>query len=247
MKTDQSASATSETGAEPAASKRPFDFEDPLSSLPPTAQRLLIAAKEIIAERGFRALTLKAVSDRAGENTAMVSYYFTNKDGLITAVLESVIHDEYLDSRTRMASTPASERPRQLVEEMLRMDSATADFQVFFELLPHVLRHDALRQRMVQLYRWYWKAKLEWLGAANASEELGDQDLLGLAQLLSAVIDGLAIQAAIDHDLDLSNPYRVLQRLLESSESIRVAGGKGGQPAEDAGATERRPVAVANH
>ena len=39
-----------------------------------------------------------------------------------------------------------------------------------------------------------------------------------MAQLLSAVIDGLAIQAAVDPDMDLSNPYRVLARMLESLE-----------------------------
>ena len=36
-----------------------FTFEDPLSSLPETARNLLIAAKEIVAEEGFEALTLK--------------------------------------------------------------------------------------------------------------------------------------------------------------------------------------------
>ena len=75
-----------------------FTFEDPLSSLPETAQNLLVAAKEIVADEGFEALTLKTVSERAGENKAMVSYYFDNKAGLIAAVLDSVIHDEYLAS-----------------------------------------------------------------------------------------------------------------------------------------------------
>jgi hypothetical protein len=36
-----------------------------------------------------------------------------------------------------------------------------------------------------------------------------------LAQLLSAVIDGLAIQTAVDPEMDLANPYRILARMLE--------------------------------
>jgi hypothetical protein len=68
---------------------------------------------------------------------------------------------------------------------------------------------------MAMLFRWYWKMKLEWLGVRDGAAGLADPDLLGLAQLLSAVIDGLAIQTAVDPDMDLANPYRVLARMLE--------------------------------
>lgn len=192
-----------------------FTFEDPLSSLPETARNLLIAAKRIIAEEGFEALTLKSVSERAGENKAMVSYYFDNKAGLVAAVLESVIHDEYLDSLDRMKDVSPGERIARLVDEMQRMAAWADDFQVFFELLPHALRDEALRIRMAMLFRWYWKMKLEWLGVRDGAAGLADPDLLGLAQLLSAIIDGLAIQTAVDPDMDLANPYRVLARMLE--------------------------------
>ncbi len=189
-------------------------FEDPLLSLPETARKLLIAGKEIVAEEGFGALTLKAVSERAGENKAMVSYYFDNKAGLIAAVLDSVIHDEYRASLERMRDVASDRRVQSLVAEMKRMDAAAEDFQVLFELLPHVLRDDVLRQRLAALYHWHWGVMLEWLGAADGPEALADPDLLGLSQLLSAVIDGLAVQAAVDPGLDLANPYRVLARML---------------------------------
>jgi AcrR family transcriptional regulator len=200
-----------------------FTFEDPLRSLPKTARSLLVAAKEIVAEEGFEALTLKAVSMRAGENKAMVSYYFDNKAGLVAAVLDSVIHDEYLDSLDRMKSVAPGARIQRLVEEMQRMAAWADDFQVFFELLPHALRDEVLRRRLAMLYRWYWKMKLEWLGAKDGTAGLADPDLLGLAQLLSAVIDGLAIQTAVDPGMDLANPYRVLTRMLRA---IEVAKGQ---------------------
>ena len=76
---------------------------------------------------------------------------------------------------------------------------------------------------MAVLYRWYWKMKLEWLGAQDGAAGLADPDLLGLAQLLSAIIDGLAIQTAVDPEMDLANPYRVLARMLESFETARQA------------------------
>jgi AcrR family transcriptional regulator len=192
-------------------------FEDPLSALPETARKLLLAAKGIIASDGFDALTLNAVSAASGENKAMISYYFGNKAGLVAAVLDSVIHDEYIASQDRMKDVDPERRTQRLVEEMRRMDAATEEFRVFFELLPHVLRDETLRRRIAVLYRWYWSVKLEWLGIPSPSEALDDPELLGLAQVLSAVIDGLAVQAAIDPSLDLSNPYRILQKMLECS------------------------------
>ena len=209
-------------------------FEDPLSALPETARRLLVAAKDIIAADGFDALTLNSVSAASGENKAMISYYFGNKAGLIAAVLDSVIHDEYIASQDRMKDVDPKQRTQRLVEEMRRMDAAAEEFRVFFELLPHVLRDENLRRRIALLYTWYWSVKLEWLGIAGAAGALEDPDLLGLTQLLSAVIDGLAIQAAIDPELDLTNPYRIFRTMMEGFLSQLPDGLVGGGSAGEA-------------
>jgi AcrR family transcriptional regulator len=209
-------------------------FADPLSALPETAQKLLLAAKAIIETDGFNALTLNRVSEASGENKAMISYYFGNKAGLVAAVVDSVVHEEYMASQNRMKDVAAEHRVRRLIEEMRKMNAATGEFRVFFELLPNVLRDDALRQRIALLYRWYWSVKLEWLGVADPYAALEDPDLRGLARLLSAVIDGLAVQAAIAPDLDLTDPYRILARLLRDSEFTlpdgSLVGGDPGSP-----------------
>jgi len=214
-------------------------FKDPLTVLPETARRLLLAAKEILATDGFDALTLSSVSAVSGENKAMISYYFGNKAGLIAAVLDSVIHDEYIASQDRMKDADPGNRAQRLVEEMRRMDEVTDDFRVFFELLPHVLRDESLRPRIALLYTWYWSVKLEWLGIADPASGLEDPDLLGVAQILSAVIDGLAIQSAIDPALDLDNPYRVFHRMLEAT-AIALVDARSGNGGRAAGSDDPR-------
>lgn len=52
-----------------------------------TRQRLLEAAGEVFAERGFRATTVRAICQRAGANVAAVNYYFGDKERLYAAVL----------------------------------------------------------------------------------------------------------------------------------------------------------------
>ncbi|NSW87663.1 MAG: CerR family C-terminal domain-containing protein [Syntrophobacteraceae bacterium] len=53
-----------------------------------TRERLLDAAGEIFAQRGFRAATVREISRRAGANVAAVNYYFGDKERLYAAVVK---------------------------------------------------------------------------------------------------------------------------------------------------------------
>src|SRR4051812_11592053 len=45
-------------------------------------EQILSAAEILFAQKGFKATTLKDVSAASGVNSALVSYYFGNKEGL---------------------------------------------------------------------------------------------------------------------------------------------------------------------
>jgi AcrR family transcriptional regulator len=57
-------------------------------TLPETRQRLLEAAGEVFAERGFRAATVRDICQRAKANIAAVNYHFGDKEHLYIAVLK---------------------------------------------------------------------------------------------------------------------------------------------------------------
>lgn len=52
-----------------------------------TRRKLLDAAGEIFAERGFHAATTKQITDRAGVNSAAINYHFSDKTELYAAVV----------------------------------------------------------------------------------------------------------------------------------------------------------------
>jgi len=56
-----------------------------------TREKLIEAAGQVFAERGFQEATVREICSRAGTNGAAVNYHFGDKLGLYTEVLRSSI------------------------------------------------------------------------------------------------------------------------------------------------------------
>ena len=85
---------------------------------------------------------------------------------------------------------------------------------------------------MAALYDWYRKQYVHAFGVA-ASEE-ASRELQNYASLMVAVIDGLAIQRALDPgSLDVDGAFDLWERLLQTAEPLAERG-RGGEPTEAA-------------
>lgn len=71
-----------------------------------TPDRLLAAATELFAARGFDGASVRAICEAAEANLNAVSYHFGGKRGLYTAVIRGV-GDRRLASAQRVLGTPA--------------------------------------------------------------------------------------------------------------------------------------------
>ncbi len=52
--------------------------------------KLLEAAEQLIAEKSYINITIRELAQRSGVNSAMISYYFDNKEGLFIALLDEM-------------------------------------------------------------------------------------------------------------------------------------------------------------
>ena len=59
-------------------------------------QDLLRAAKKLFARKGLSATTIRDISNEAGLNSSLISYYFEGKDGLYRACLEEIGSDRLI-------------------------------------------------------------------------------------------------------------------------------------------------------
>ena len=189
---------------------------DPRPGMSPPALKILAAAQRVLVAKGFAGLTLRAIARESGENSAMVQYYFGNKEGLVKAMIDSVFRDDQQDAAAAMSTVTSDERLPRFVDG-LRTISSSRSFRVFFDVLPYALRNEGLRSRMARAYDWYRQIKIDWLREKDHTPPSEQQALLGLAELMTAVVDGLAIQEAIDGGFDMRRPYAVLEFMLQRS------------------------------
>ena len=200
-------------------------FEDPLTTLPETAQKILEAASRLLAERGYQAVTLENVAAEAGVNKASIRYNFGNKAGLVAAVVDALIHDECLRMASDAHSASDEDRLHTAMVGIEGMIVSSDAFRGFFDILPHAFRDDDLRERMFELYKWWYKQNLEWLGlTAEGTEGEAHELLMGLAELIAAIPDGLSVQIGLDPGhFDLRRPLAALEFLLRNSMDRLIA------------------------
>ena len=192
-------------------------FENPLSTLPTTAQKILAAARKLLVERGYEAMTLENVAAEAGVNKASIRYNFGNKSGLVTAVLDSYIHDECLRLVATARDVPRDELVDTAVAGMRDMVVEAESFSGYFDILPYAFREPELRERMLALYKWWYVQNLGWLGLGDVPGAEQNETLVGLGELVCAVIDGLCIQAGLQPDgFDMGRAMNVFGVLLKS-------------------------------
>ncbi|RKQ94195.1 TetR/AcrR family transcriptional regulator [Maricaulis maris] len=69
-----------------------------------TKARLMAAGEALFSAHGFAATTLDNIAGHAEANKAMVRYYFGDKDGLYTAIIETIIDDVLANLESALAA-----------------------------------------------------------------------------------------------------------------------------------------------
>lgn len=148
-------------------------------------EALLAATVRVVAAKGMRGMTFRAVAEEAGVNNTLIAHHFGTRDRLLAAALEwSMERSIGLADLGKYASDAAAFRSA-LVENVLS-EPALQVFQ--FEMVLEASRRPDLRPAVRKLYERY----VTELGHGRAL--LGAPSSEGLNLAMFAALDGLVLQ-----------------------------------------------------
>jgi AcrR family transcriptional regulator len=166
-----------------------------------TRERLLEAASRVIAERGVEAATVDEIANRAGCSKGLVHYHFATKDDL---VLEVVQHLSWAGKVPPAEQHEVAAR----LDAVLETDPMLA--QLVLELVVYALRHEAVRDALVQQALLGLSQQAPPTDAARPDRE----QVIGKA---SSVLGLMMLRLLLGRDLvDLGTMERTLARFDDS-------------------------------
>jgi len=94
-----------------------------MSAVPETAERILDAASELFAARGYAGTTTRAIAERAGVNEVTIFRHFENKPGVLKALGERMASRQ---AGRAAAASPPTDDVRETLLGFARMEIAGA-------------------------------------------------------------------------------------------------------------------------
>ncbi len=212
-------------------------------------EQMLRAALEVIAERGYADTRIADVAERIGISPALVIYYFKTKDQLLTESIRYLDNIWYAVGQRRMAELPTAAARIEEIVAMSCLPEADAeprsswtlwlDFWTLAARNPEVA---GLRQRDDERWR-EMVSSLVTDGQRAGEFRVVDAD--NFAILLCSLLDGLAIQIALDDPVvgperafDLCMQFIAEQLGFEFKDSQRARNG-GHQAGQSNGARQK--------
>ena len=87
--------------------------------------KLLFAAQELLVEKSYRSITIRELAEGANVNSAMIRYYFGNKEGLFVALLDEM-SEQFFTSLGQIHNT---KNPlRSIIEVLIKRFSVNKGF-----------------------------------------------------------------------------------------------------------------------
>jgi AcrR family transcriptional regulator len=164
-------------------------------------EQMMRAALEVIVERGYDQTRIADVADRAGTSPALVIYYFKTKDQLLTEAIRFSEDTWYETGTRRMAAIPTAAGRLEEVVAMSCLPEADAETRnswlLWLDLWAQAVRHPevaSVRQKFDERWR---NMICSLVAEGQEAGEFGPVDPVDFALVLSALLDGLAIQIAL--------------------------------------------------
>ncbi len=188
-----------------------------------TRNRILIAARHVLAEEGSDRFTTRRVAELAGVSHGMCHYHFKDKRDLILALLVHARRD-WVEPLEELVDGPGSAEARMRAVISWMAEPQTIDvMRVHQTLFVFALQDEAVRERLAGEFS-KWRAPFVKLFAEIGLEMgLKGLDAKSVGEAFAAAADALVQQQSLDPKLPTE---RMLSKMFD-----RIVGRDEGRPA----------------
>src|SRR6266567_6963054 len=181
--------------------------------------QMLQAALDVISERGFADTRIADIAERIGISPALVIYYFKTKDQLLTEAIRHYEDTWYTEGQRRMDKlSTAAEQLEEFVAMNLLPDpnpELESTWQLWLDFWAQAARNtDVAGVRREFDERWR-EVIVRLVRAGQKAGEFADIDPYPFSLFVSALLDGLTIQIALDDPVvDPVSAYELCMRYI---------------------------------
>lgn len=173
--------------------------------------KLMVAARQLIAERGWSAVSTRNLADRAGVAPGLVHYHFDSVQAVLRAAATSAIRDLLGGVGSALAQADTPDQALALLLAGLDGYTGTDPTSLLFaESYLAATRDPAMRDELTGVLDDFRRQVAQWLAEAAVSRPVES------AAALAAVLDGMMLHRALDPALTSARVLPVLRRLLQN-------------------------------
>lgn len=183
-----------------------------------TAQRILAAACDLIAEEGIDDVRIARVAQRAGASTALVHHYFSTREELLEQALihsfEQAGEERFGEEAPPTARSAIETMAIAIRESLPYPGSQRREWVLWVELWLRAVRDEQLGEVAARMYERYreWMSGLIQAGV-DAGEFGAEVDVDWATDVAIALLDGSGVRALFaDPAMSIEDARRVAAR-----------------------------------
>lgn len=193
-------------------------------------RRLLDAAAELIAERGWAGVSTRVLAERAGVAAGLVHYHFTSLQGLLTEAAIGVMRGLADELPPLLDSVSTPDEALELMLESLAPHTGDDPMSLLFiETYLAATRDEELRRAVAGVVADFRDKLARWLDEQDVANPEAT------AAVLAAAVDGVVMHRALDPSMTTEFVAPVLRRTVSGAASAenprgqrKSSSGKGG-------------------
>lgn len=172
-------------------------------------QRIIDASYKVFANKGYNNSSIKDIAKEADVTPGLIHYYFKNKEELLFSVQQYVqegYHNKYTGKDVDDVSPFVT-----LHEIKSRSEDDPEWYKMRYELYSLGLKNKNMQKEVAAILSNGRESLSKPLQKLSGAEK----DIEGIASVLLACFDGLALQKMLDKDFNIDEAYEVLGKLVQ--------------------------------